>query len=77
MQAARGSEVALPAARFTPRTKPDPVQREGMRKTGGGLGGSRLETVNFAKRPPSGKAARKQPFGYLTGAFTGGGKGSA
>lgn len=58
MRAARGSEVALQSR----------IRFQGKRKekiAGGWASGFRLETVNFAKRPPSGKRPVKQPFGLL------------
>ena len=78
MRGARGSEVALPATRITQRAKPDPVPRDAQEKTAGGLS-LRLSVGNrqFREATAFSEAARNSPSAYLTGAFTGGGKGSA
>src|SRR4029077_6369402 len=80
MRGARGSEVALPASRFIQCAKPDPVPRARQQKLAGGLS-LRLSVGNHQFReaapyPRQPKNSVRSPA-YLTGALTGGGKGSA
>ncbi len=79
MRGARGSEVTLPATRITQRGK-SRIRFQGTRKekTAGGLR-LRLSPRNrqFRETTAFSEAARNRPSAYLTGAFTGGGKGSA
>ena len=79
MRGARGSEVALPATRITERGKAGSGSKGSAKKKQPEGLSLRLSVGNrqFREAAPSGKAARNSPSAYLTGAFTGGGKGSA